>query len=247
MISVLSYNIHKGYSPGNIYFVLNKIKKQIEEINPDIVFLQEVAGNFKSKSSDHINSDIQYNYIAQTNWEYVSYGKNRITKQGHFGNAILSKFKIHNFANTNISTNIFEKRGFLSAQVAFPSEDKYIYCFCVHLNLMKKGRLIQLNKIGSIIKTQIDSNSPFIFAGDFNDWSLIASKAFCNLTNSTEVFKTFNGDYAKSFPAALPVLKLDRIYTRGFKPLYTEVLSGKPWNSLSDHAPIYAKLELTTL
>jgi len=48
----------------------------------------------------------------------------------------------------------------------------------------------------------------------------------------------------RTFPAAFPWLRLDRIYQRGFAVRSARVLRGKPWTRFSDHAPILAELEL---
>ena len=47
---------------------------------------------------------------------------------------------------------------------------------------------------------------------------------------------------ARTFPAAFPLLRLDRVYVRGFKVASAQVLSGPAWRKLSDHAPILAEL-----
>ena len=48
----------------------------------------------------------------------------------------------------------------------------------------------------------------------------------------------------RTFPSAFPMLRLDRIYQRGFAVRSARVLRGKPWSQLSDHSPILAELEL---
>lgn len=48
----------------------------------------------------------------------------------------------------------------------------------------------------------------------------------------------------RTFPAAFPWLRLDRIYQRGFAVRSARVLKGAPWTALSDHSPILAELEL---
>lgn len=48
----------------------------------------------------------------------------------------------------------------------------------------------------------------------------------------------------RTFPAAFPWLRLDRIYQRGFAVRRARVLHGAPWKRLSDHAPLVAELEL---
>jgi endonuclease/exonuclease/phosphatase family metal-dependent hydrolase len=49
---------------------------------------------------------------------------------------------------------------------------------------------------------------------------------------------------ARTFPAAMPVLQLDRVYVRGFDVHSAQVLHGASWARLSDHAPIVAELSL---
>jgi endonuclease/exonuclease/phosphatase family metal-dependent hydrolase len=49
---------------------------------------------------------------------------------------------------------------------------------------------------------------------------------------------------ARTFPAAFPLLRLDRVYVRGFRIASARVLSGPTWRKLSDHAPIVAELVL---
>lgn len=48
----------------------------------------------------------------------------------------------------------------------------------------------------------------------------------------------------RTFPAAFPWLRLDRIYQRGFAVRTARVLHSAPWKQLSDHAPLIAELEL---
>jgi len=48
----------------------------------------------------------------------------------------------------------------------------------------------------------------------------------------------------RTFPAAFPWLRLDRIYQRGFAVRNARVLHGMPWRQISDHAPLFAELEL---
>jgi len=48
----------------------------------------------------------------------------------------------------------------------------------------------------------------------------------------------------RTFPAAFPWLRLDRIYQRGFAVRKARVLHSAPWKQLSDHAPLIAELEL---
>ncbi|MBU4609894.1 endonuclease/exonuclease/phosphatase family protein [Achromobacter sp. GG226] len=48
----------------------------------------------------------------------------------------------------------------------------------------------------------------------------------------------------RTFPSAMPMFRLDRIYQRGFAVRRARVLRGMPWTRISDHAPLMAELEL---
>jgi endonuclease/exonuclease/phosphatase family metal-dependent hydrolase len=58
----------------------------------------------------------------------------------------------------------------------------------------------------------------------------------------TEAFVSVRGRPARSFPSTLPVLRLDRIYVRGFSVDKAEVHYGQPWSRISDHAALTAQL-----
>ncbi len=47
---------------------------------------------------------------------------------------------------------------------------------------------------------------------------------------------------ARTFPSGFPLLRLDRMYVRGFRIAQAQVLHGPSWRKLSDHAPILAEL-----
>ena len=49
---------------------------------------------------------------------------------------------------------------------------------------------------------------------------------------------------ARTYPALVPWLRMDRIYTRGFQISSAKVLRGPEWAQLSDHSPLVADLFL---
>ncbi|MFP5461029.1 MAG: endonuclease/exonuclease/phosphatase family protein [Gammaproteobacteria bacterium] len=49
---------------------------------------------------------------------------------------------------------------------------------------------------------------------------------------------------ARTYPALVPWLRMDRIYTRGFRISAAKVLRGPEWAQLSDHSPLVADLSL---
>ena len=66
-----------------------------------------------------------------------------------------------------------------------------------------------------------------------------AGRRFVEALQVTEVMGS-----ARTFPALVPWLRMDRIYTRGFDLVGADVLRGPSWARLSDHAPLVADLQL---
>ena len=52
------------------------------------------------------------------------------------------------------------------------------------------------------------------------------------------------GRAVRTFPASLPLLALDRIYVRNASVHQPLALPRKPWDKLSDHAPLAAEIYL---
>jgi endonuclease/exonuclease/phosphatase family metal-dependent hydrolase len=97
---------------------------------------------------------------------------------------------------------------------------------------MMKTRIAQL----------VPPDAPLVIAGDFNDWRRHASNGLVKSLNVAEVFETTSGRPARSFPAILPVLHLDRIYVRGFSIELAHAHHGHSWSRVSDHIALSARL-----
>ena len=237
---VFSYNIHKGMNLAR-RSTLQAMREEIRKINPDIIFLQEIYGHNGKEETSAPNVS-QFEYLAETLWPHFSYGKNVALDKAHYGNAILSKFPIVNFENMPISTNPLEKRGLLHAQLQVTSQ-KNLHVFCTHLNLSAHGRKKQIKMMIQNINRIVPATEPLLLAGDFNDWQHSAHAILKNPLNLSEAFLSHQGKCAKTFPAFLPFLCLDRIYFRSLQVLDGKTLSHSPWPSLSDHLPLKAEFE----
>lgn len=244
-LHVLTYNIHKGFTMSNRRFILDKIKKSIETIHADLVFLQEVIGensNHASKISKWPKAS-QFEYLADELWPHFAYGKNAIYTQGHHGNAILSKYPITSWENLDISQNRLERRGLLHATIEVPGHSKPLHAICTHLGLFETDRAQQVKQLAARIGAMVSPELPLVVAGDFNDWREQASQVLKKEIGLDECFRKLHGSHARSFPSWLPVLRLDRVYYRGLSPIKAMVLTDKPWSDLSDHAALYSELD----
>ncbi len=243
-VSLITYNIHKGFGVGAVRFLLPKMRDAITNLNPDFVFLQEVQGEHL-KREKRINAwpvAPQFEYIAENIWPHYVYAKNAVYQSGHHGNAILSKYAFERFENINLTNIRRASRGILHAQLRL---DKItIHLLCVHLGLFKTERMIQCNALMQRIKDVVPPDEPLLMAGDFNDWRTILSRPLAENLNIEEAFVSVEGQHARSFPAIRPALCVDRVYFRGMKVHAVACLHGKPWSMLSDHLPLYARFEL---
>ena len=245
-LTVATYNIHKGLSQFNRRVVLNEVREGLHGTKSDVVFLQEVQGaRHRALRPAHVKSShhlvAQHEFLCEGGFEEVVYGQNATYEDGHHGNAVLSRFPVLDWENIDISHHVMESRGLLHCRVAVPGW-KPLHCICVHLGLLARSRNFQLDQICRRIDDHVPHNEPLIMAGDFNDWRLKASKLLQRELGLVEAFEHIDGRPARTFPALLPMLALDRIYVRGLQVEKATCLSGAGWSTLSDHVALVATL-----
>lgn len=242
-LRVASYNIHKGVSTFNRRLVLHEVQRELFRLNPDLVFLQEVQGEHlrRARRFEAWPDTPQHIFLAGEKLN-CAYGANATHRNGNHGNAILSRHPIISSNNIDLTLHRFEQRGVLHCSLQPPSWQGPLHALCVHLNLRASDRRRQLGKLIEHIHTHIPAHEPLILAGDFNDWRREATHTLERELGLLEAFESLYGSPAKSFPARLPLLQLDRIYTRDFSIEAAEVLAEAPWVGLSDHAPLFTVL-----
>jgi endonuclease/exonuclease/phosphatase family metal-dependent hydrolase len=253
LLSVATYNIHKGFPATPLLArrpALHALREQLHALNPDLVFLQEVVGAHAGHAARHRDwpAQSQYEYLADRLWQSHAYGRNAVYDDGHHGNALLSRYPIIRWDNEDVSAHRFERRGLLHCEIAVPGWPKALHCVCVHLALTARGRGRQIERLRQRIERLVPADAPLIVAGDFNDWFWRhrATHELALPLDMHEVFELHGGTPARSFPAVLPVLRLDRIYVRGFRVREARVHHGREWGRVSDHAPLTAQLERLT-
>lgn len=245
-LKVLTYNIHKGFSAGNRRFILHQIKSLIRSLNSDVVFLQEIQGEHFHKSRKHNDwpDESQFEFLADEVWPHHAYGKNAIYEAGHHGNAILSKHPFIEWENIDVSYMKTASRSLLHGVIKLDASLPSVHVVCVHLGLLAMERHNQIKKLVERINAYVPASEPMIIAGDFNDWQGRSDNYIQRHLGITEVFKQQYGSCAKSFPSWMPLLAVDRIYTRGLSIVGCERLCESPWRSLSDHLPLIAEFQV---
>jgi endonuclease/exonuclease/phosphatase family metal-dependent hydrolase len=248
-VTVVTYNIHKGLSHFNRRLVVHDIRDRLAALEADVVFLQEVQGAHLKHSGRHHNwpPEPQHEFIAGRASAgaaevHTAYGMNAVYQDGHHGNALLSRHPIMISENTDISHHALESRGMLHCQMSVTGWDKPLHCVNVHLGLWARSRRLQIDRIAERIRAEVPDGEPLVLAGDFNDWRGTASSHLARELDMVEVFEHLHGSPARSYPARMPMLTLDRIYVRGLKVASAECHGGHAWSRLSDHLALSAKL-----
>ena len=261
-LRITTYNIHKGVSSFGSRPRIHALKQAITSMQSDVLFLQEVQGRHDLHALRHAANWpelSQQDFLAGDSHQ-CAYGMNAVYDHGHHGNALLSCFPILSSRNQNISDHVYEARGILHCVLQTPEAE--VHCYVVHLGLFAGSRKRQTDALIAALASSAPKDAPVIVAGDFNDWGNQLSEILRSSLGVVEVFdenlstrkfgtylRQLSGrgpkiEPARTFPAALPMLKLDRIYVRGFKVESAQVLHGALWAKLSDHAPIVATLQL---
>jgi endonuclease/exonuclease/phosphatase family metal-dependent hydrolase len=242
-LKIATYNIHKGLSHFKRRVVLHELRERLRELDADIVFLQEVQGEHLYHAERYHNypGGAQHEFIAEAVWPHSVYGRNAVYEAGHHGNAILSRFPILQSLNTDVSAHRFESRGLLHSVIGI--DEHRVHCLCVHFGLFARGRRAQIKALVEYVRNEVPPGAPLIIAGDFNDWRNQVGKTLSGELGLHDAFHLHSGNLARSFPSRVPLLRLDRIYVRGFDVLDSNVHFGGAWLRLSDHAALSATLK----
>ena len=263
-LRVATYNIHKGLTAFGRRSRLSELRMALHRIDADIVFLQEVQERNERVARRHAEGigetsrSSQLDVLASSGYEHRAYGVNAIYPHGHHGNAILSRLRIEQFSNHDISDHMLERRGMLHAVARMPDDGERIHLICAHFGLAKRSRTRQADWVAHFIEREIPPDAPLILAGDFNDWQRGVDVQLRQRLGLQEVFDPVSASgwmdrllpwrrpvqVARTFPSLVPWLTLDRIYLRGLRARGSRVPRGKVWAQCSDHAPLIADLEM---
>ena len=244
-LHVATYNIHKGFSHFNRRMMIHELRDHLRALDADIIFLQEVLGHHHHHAArfEDWPAEPQYEFLADQVWNDYAYGRNAVYDHGNHGNAILSRYPIHWAENQDVSFHARESRGLLHCEIDVPGAALPLHCICVHLALTERGRRHQVGALLERLHREVPARAPLVVAGDFNDWRNLAGKRLAGALGLREALADRWGRPARSFPSALPLLRLDRIYVRGFSVVEAAVHRGPPWSLLSDHLALGARLK----
>ena len=227
-IRVATYNVHRwtglnGRSrpdPARAAFV-------ISELDADLVALQEVLR--PQRGPDPLVS------LADALGLHVAFATTRAHRDGHIGNAILSRWPIASVSMLDLSFSRLEKRVAVAVQLVHAQQELDVVA--THLALADR---IRHRQVRSLLEHPRLRETPTLLMGDMNAWRN------CRATRALErelvLGESF--EWPPSFPSASPVLALDRIYARGVSIVSIGAHASRAARRASDHLPVVARVRL---
>jgi endonuclease/exonuclease/phosphatase family metal-dependent hydrolase len=207
----------------------------------DLLFMQECLFEEGSKILGLENVQDQLSYQASSVSRQVRGGL-------WMGNCILSRYPL-----TLIKTFGFQHAGGLSRRSALiASLDTGTHRFllvALHLGLIEKERTLQISQILEYCHEEALHYSGLMIAGDFNDWSGQCHRRLSLWAHEQKSWPPLSSEddislkgLPATYPAAFPVLALDRVYAWGAWKV--ETLSCLKTPLISDHRALVANVRL---
>jgi len=241
---LLTYNIHKGIGGTDRRYRLERIVEVLKHCQPDIALLQEV-----DEEVPRSNRDRQVELLADAaGLHHYAFQRNVRLKRGGYGNAILSRFPLTDLHNIDLTIRfkklrIKKHRRALVAHchILLKGHTRSLVVANLHLGLSGIERQIQLRRLlesPSIARTH--NSTPMVIGGDYNDvWGKLGTGILQPVG-----FNSVGGNI-RTFPAALPIRSLDRIYYRNLvqtRPAFAS--RTRVAHQASDHLPLVVDLEI---
>jgi endonuclease/exonuclease/phosphatase family metal-dependent hydrolase len=228
VFSVLSYNIHecvgtdRKRDPARIAEVINSS-------GVEIVGLQEVHSESSARKELH-----QMNYLSAATGLHAVPGPAVERKNGHYGNVLLTRYKVLAVHNLNLSYPGREPRGAIDADLEIGRVT--VRVIVTHLGLRAPERRFQVRKL--LLALSEPRASTVIILSDFNEW--LPTRRSLRWIH-TRLGKTA---LVRTFPSAFPIFALDRIWVSpAAAVIKMSCLRTKLTRVSSDHLPLKAVIQ----
>jgi endonuclease/exonuclease/phosphatase family metal-dependent hydrolase len=219
----MTWNIHGGIGTDGLHD-LERTLAVIRRADPDVLALQEVDSR-RHKGVEHpiamLKRALGHDGIAAAAIT---------TPDGDYGQVLLSRWPMSDTNVHDISMPGREPRRAITAVVHSPAGKFFI--LATHLGLKLAERHRQCRQLSDLV-TQ--SNLTTVVTGDFNDWMTPGS------VQSVLARKLPGRTRHRTFPARLPLLKLDRIYSRPAEALVRSWVDPTA-RAIADHLPVIAEI-----
>ena len=239
---IVTYNIHKGIGGLDRRYRPERIIETLMRYDPDIILMQEVD-DLVPRSNHHRQVEL---FAEALDMNHFVYQRNVTLKQGHYGNAILSRYPLTGVHNLDVTIPFKKRRRALLAHCNLRKEDgsrRSMLLVNLHLGLAGLERKLQLRKIlNNDVIQHAWRKTPLVIGGDYNDvWGTLGKRVM-----QPAGFAAAGGRIL-TFPAALPARPLDRMFYRGdLAARHVFASRSKVARQASDHLPLIVDFQLVS-
>lgn len=222
---VATYNVHDCVGRDGRYDP-ERVLTIIRELNADLIALQELQWE------PEVALDLLQHFAARLHYRAVP-GPTLLRRNGHYGNAILTRLPVRNIRRVDLSIPNREPRTAIDLSVESPCGP--LRAIGTHLGLFPGERRKQMTRILSILA---NAEPPTLLFGDLNEWFLWGRPLRWLRNHFGHI-----PDIA-TYPSIYPLFPLDRIWVKPREMLadiaaYTTPLA----RETSDHLPLRAVLK----
>jgi endonuclease/exonuclease/phosphatase family metal-dependent hydrolase len=226
-LRIATYNVHACVGPDRRHDP-GRIARVLAELDADVVALQEftypadVALETRTPAALGLLDGYQ-----------CALGPTLARKARQFGNLLLTRHPIRELERIDLSIGRTEPRGALAVTVDAGGVELHVVA--THLGLRLGDRRLQVRRL----LEHVDAHRTSLLAvlGDFNDW--LPGRSVVHALDE----RLGRSPAPRSFPARLPLLRLDRIWIHPAAALRSLRVHASPLAlRASDHLPVVAEL-----
>ena len=225
-IRIASYNVHRAIGRDR-RCKPERILEVLREIDADVVALQEVEAR-------DAGADMLAWLGEKTGFTAIA-GTTLIRHDGHYGNGLLTRLPVHSKTLCDLSWRGREPRGAIAADLEVGSH--LLRVVATHLGLRPAERRDQVQRLFKLFTDAPRERA--VLLGDLNEWFLWGRP----LRRLHRYFK--HTPHVATFPARMPFLALDRVWTHPRSLLKRLTVHTTPLARVaSDHLPLVATIEV---
>lgn len=227
-LRLATYNIHGCVGTDRCFDPL-RVQAVMNALQADILALQEVE-------TYHHGRDVLGAYQAASDWQVIS-GPTLLREQGQYGNALLTRLPVVDYALIDLSVAHREARSAIHAVLDY--RGIRLEVMATHLGLRPAERCEQVRILLDVLQRREAKADVSLLLGDFNEW-LLERRALAALHRHFSC----RARMPATFPSRWPLFRLDRIWASAPARLNNiHVFRTTQSRCASDHLPLLGELQ----